>query len=74
MPATKRLRLSKLSTMTPTAPSTAVNAPAACIARPTSSSPDSTPLGQDDAGSTSVSWLKVRWNRLSERCFLISLA
>ena len=30
-------------------------------------------VGQDDAGSTSVSWLNPRWYRLSERCFLDQL-
>ncbi|MCY1508299.1 hypothetical protein D9M68_426020 [compost metagenome] len=41
-PATKRARSSKLSTITVSAFSTAANAPAAWIARPTSISPDST--------------------------------
>ena len=74
MPATKRLRLSKLSTMTPTAPSTALNAPAACVARPTSSSPDSTPPARITYGSTTVNWLNVRWKKFSVRCFLIRRA
>ena len=74
IPATKRLRLSKLSTISDTAASTAAKAPAAWMARPTSSSPLSTSLARMMAGSTSVSWLNPRWYRLSERCFLISLA
>jgi len=68
------LRLSKLSTMTPTAPSTAVKAPAACTACPTSSSPDKTRSASITPGSTKVSWLKVRWNKFSVRCFLIKRA
>ncbi|MCY1223342.1 hypothetical protein D9M72_354640 [compost metagenome] len=41
-PATNRLRFSKLSTITANALSMAANAPAAWMARPTSSSPEST--------------------------------
>ncbi|MNV17305.1 hypothetical protein D3C71_1080890 [compost metagenome] len=74
MPATNRLRLSKLSTMSEMAPSTAANAPAAWMARPTSSSPDSTALARRMLGRIKVSWLKERWYRLSESCFLMSRA
>ena len=57
MPAAKRLRLSKLSTMTEIALSTAVKAPAARTAMPTSSSPASTRSAMMALGSTMVSML-----------------
>ena len=71
IPATKRLRLSKLSTISDTAASTAAKrrrldgAPHLQLATGTS-------LARMMAGSTSVSWLNPRWYRLSERCFLIN--
>ncbi len=64
MPATKRLRFSKLSTISDTEASTAANAPPACMARPTSMSPESTASARMMLGMTRVSWLKARWKRV----------
>ena len=66
-PAVKRDKLSKFSTISEMALSTAAKAPAACTARPTSSSPDSTGPARITLGTTTVSWLNPRWNRLRLR-------
>ncbi|WP_284409694.1 hypothetical protein [Acidovorax sp. SUPP3334] len=63
-----------MSTISETAASTAANAPAAWMARPTSMSPDGTASARMTAGITTVSWLKARWNRWSERGRLMSRA
>jgi hypothetical protein len=68
MPATKRDRLSKLSMMSDTAPSTAAKAPPACTACPTSRRPDSTSLASTTAGTSRLTWLKPRWNRFRPNC------